>query len=278
MGRYKEAPPDFVCPYQHACPHLGGISATWASRLLAEVDSDQYRDGHLALHAEQEIVELESALEQSRRENDRLRAENQALHQHQFKPNCRPSHPATVEEPHRPRKRGPPFGHPLWTRRAPDHVDQTVRVAAPATCPHCGCTPLQPSRETRTCRQEDIVLQPQTVVTDFIHDTAFCPCCRRPVFQTAPQELRNSQIGPITKATAVFLRHEVKLSYRDVRKVFAGLFGMPFVPASAMNFDRQIAALGQPLHEDVRRKIRASHIAHGDETHWRVDGQGAQLW
>jgi hypothetical protein len=116
------------------------------------------------------------------------------------------------------------------------------------------------------------------LVSDFVHATALCPHCRRPVFQTAPDELRNCQIGPVTKATAVFLRHEVKLSYRDVRKVFAGLFGMPFVPASAMNFDRTVASRGQPLHEDLRHKIRAAHIAHGDETHWRIDGEGAQLW
>jgi hypothetical protein len=121
-------------------------------------------------------------------------------------------------------------------------------------------------------------LQPQTFVTEFVHDTAYCPQCRRPVFQTASNELRNALIGPLTKAVAVFLRHEVKLSYRDVRKVFSGLFGMPFVPASAMNFDHQVARLGQSLHEDLRAKIRSLSVAHGDETHWRIDGQGAQLW
>jgi hypothetical protein len=63
---------------------------------------------------------------------------------------------------------------------------------------------------------------------------AYCPSCRREVFQTADGELRNCEIGPLTKAAAVYLRHEVKLSYRDVRKVFTGLFGIPFVPASAM--------------------------------------------
>ncbi len=45
-----------------------------------------------------------------------------------------------------------------------------------------------------------------------------------------------------------------------------------------MNFDRKVADLGQPLHDDLRGKIRASHIVHADETSWRIDGQGAQLW
>lgn len=279
MGRYKEAPFGFDCPYQHACPHLGGISATWASILLADMQRDQDREGLWARDAEREIQTLETELEQTRRENERLRAENQALHRRQFQPNRRRS--SGVDDEHRPqhpRKRGPPFGHPFWRRRPPDHVDRIVRVAAPTECPHCGCADLQPCAQTHTTRQEDIVLQPRTSVTDFVHATALCPRCRRPVFQTAPDELRNSQIGPVTKAAAVFLRHEIKLTYRNVRKVFAGLFGMPFVPASAMNFDRKVAVLGQPLHEDLRAKIRAAHIVHADETHWRIDGQNAQLW
>lgn len=279
MGRHKEAPFGFQCPYRHACPHLGGISATWASLLIADKDAEGFRDGHFALHAEKELQTLHDALQQARLENERLRAENTALHQRQFKPNRRNkrSEAQNSAGPRR-RKRGPPFGHPPWNRRRPKRADRTVQVPAPDVCPHCGGTHLAPCSETQTNRQEDIVLQPKTLVTDFVHATALCPNCRRPVFQTAPDELRNSLIGPVTKAAAVFLRHEVKLSYRDVRKVFSGLFGMSFVPTSAMNFDRKIAGLGQGLHEDLRAKIHVVHVAHGDETYWRIDGENAQLW
>ena len=76
----------------------------------------------------------------------------------------------------------------------------------------------------------------------------------------------------------MYLRHEVKLSYRDVQKVFDGLFAMPFVPASAMAFSHRSAEQGVHLYEDLRDKIRACDIVHGDETHWRIDGQGAHLW
>lgn len=279
MGRYKEAPWGFVCEYRHACPHLGGISATWASCLIADADADRFRDGHLALHAEKEIKTLEAELIKVEAEVEFLRAENKRLHQAQFKANRRKMPPESQKEkPFRKKKRGPPFGHPPWNRRPPNHIDNTVHVPAPESCPHCGCSSLSPSPETQTCCQEDIVLQPKTFVTQFIHNTAFCPACRRAVFQTGPNELRNSTIGPVTKATAVFMRHEIKLSYRDIRKIFHGLFGMPFVPTSALNFDRRMAALGRPLHEDLRAKVRASNIAHGDETHWRIDGQSAQLW
>ncbi len=174
-----------------------------------------------------------------------------------------------------------PFAFQCEYRHACPHLHGTsttwANILLADACPHCGCKPLRPSRQKQIHCQEDIVLQPKTVVTEFVHDTAFCPQCRRPVFQTAPHELRNSLIGPVTKAAAVFLRHKVKLCYRDIRKVFYGIFGMPFVPASAMNFDRCVAALGQPLHDDLRAKVKASRIAHGDETSWRLDGQSAQL-
>ncbi|MEK7992713.1 MAG: hypothetical protein AAB403_02805, partial [Planctomycetota bacterium] len=231
MGRYKEAPYGFACPYQNACPHLGGISATWANLLISDAEHDKFRDGHLERCAEKEIKTLEAALDKANAELEMLRAENKRLHQSQFKPNRRKLSPPQPQETTK-KKRGPPFGHPPWSRRPPDHVDKTVNVPAPNSCPHCGCTSLYPSTEKETCCQEDIVLQPKTLVTKFVHDTAFCPKCRRPVFQTASGELRNSLIGPVTKATAVFLRHTVKLSYRDIRKLFWGVFGMPFVPAS----------------------------------------------
>lgn len=279
MGRYKEAPWGFVCEYRHACPHLDGLSTTWMSILLSDAQNDGFRDGHFARHAEKELKVLEEALEKANTKIEFLTAENKRLHQHQFKPNRRKPPPETPQQKTtKKKKRGPPFGHPPWNRRPPDHIDKTVNVPAPDTCPHCCCTSLEPSEEKQTCCQEDIILHPATFVTKFVHNTSFCPKCRRTVFQTAPNELRNSLIGPVTKATAVFMRHEVKLSYDDICKIFQSVFGMPFVPASAMNFDQQIAGLGNGLYEDLRDKIRSSHIAHGDETSWRIDGQSAQLW
>jgi transposase len=68
------------------------------------------------------------------------------------------------------------------------------------------------------------------------------------------------------------------LPYRDVEKVLTGLFGMPFVPASAMAFSHAAAHHGNSLYEDLRDKIRAADVAHGDETHWRIDGKSAYLW
>ncbi len=274
MGRNKQAPRGFVCPYQHACPHLDGISATWASLLLYDVDRDRFRDGPSMIEAEKEI----KALDEENRELSARVAELESRLKQQHRLRFKPNRKARPERKNAPRKRGAPVGHPPWKRPVPDRIDRSVVVPAPCVCPHCKAEGLAAVNNTHVQIQEDIVLQPRTVVTEYVHQLAYCPGCRREVFQTAEDELRNCEIGPVTKAAAVYLRHEVKLSYRDVEKVFSGLFGMPFVPASAMAFSHTAARQGETLYEDLRDKIRAADVVHGDETHWRIDGKSAQLW
>jgi hypothetical protein len=278
MARYREAPRGFECPYLHKCPHLG-ISAVYASAMLSDIERDEYRNGHALIEAMREIDALN---EENRALSARVAEMEARLKQHhrmRFKRNSKPAVPQAGCVPGgKPRKRGAPAGHPPWRRPAPGHADRSVRVPPPRVCPHCSAQGLAPAGKTHVQIQEDIVLQPRTVVTEYVHQTAYCPSCRREVFTTADGELRNCAVGPVTQAAAVYLRHEVKLSYRDVRKVFSGLFGMPFVPASAMAFSHRAADRGSRLHEDLRDKVRASDVAHGDETHWRVGGKSAFLW
>ena len=186
MGRYKEAPDGFQCPYRNACPHLDGRSTTWSNELIHDAESDSYRDSHFIGYAEEELAALRADNERLEKENAELRARLKAQHSSRFKPNRN-----APRDPAKTRKRGAPKGHPPWNRRPPDHVDHTVHVNAPTTCPHCATTGLLPTGQQQEQLQEDIILQPKTVVTRFQHDTAFCPNCRRAVFQAAENELRN---------------------------------------------------------------------------------------
>lgn len=273
MG-FRKAPPDFQCPYQRACPHMEGISPQWAFRVFQE----QWRLQDQNRRLEEEIEQLRTEKETLRIERDQLQARFTALHRKQFKAAKVKATPPPEQPPEKPRKRGPPAGHPPWNRPRPAHVDRTVHVPAPAVCPHCACSALFPSKETVEQLQEDIVLQPRPAVTRFQHETAFCPRCRRPVYATAPDELRNCSIGPVTKAVGVWLHHQLKLPFRQVQELFATLFGMPFVPASALNFSLTAACKSQPLYDDLREKIRAATLLHLDEISWRLDGLGAWLW
>jgi len=283
MGRYKEAPWDFECPYKDKCPYLG-VSAKWASFLLRDYEEDAYRDGHAWIEAQKELAAKDEYIAQLETElaevKARLRQEHQAKFKADVKSILKGSRETSEKEAQEKdlKKRGAPIGHPPWSRAKPDHIDRSVVVPAPAVCPHCASMDLTQVEEEHVQVQEDIVLQPRTLVTEYIHSQSYCPQCRRTVFQTAEGELRNCEIGPVAKAAAVYMRHEVKLSHRDVQKVFEGLFGMPFSPASSVAFCEKVAGQGDRFYEDLRDKIRALRIAHADETHWRINGKSAFIW
>jgi hypothetical protein len=132
--------------------------------------------------------------------------------------------------------------------------------------------------ETTEHLQEDIVIQPRTVVTRYLHGQAFCSRCNRPVIQPGENELVNAPIGPVAKSAAIYLRYRMGIPYRKVTALFRELFGLKFVPASALGFDRKAAVRGRSIYEDLREKIRASNMLHADETSWRNDGLNHYVW
>jgi len=280
MGRTPAAPFGYECPYKGHCPHLG-MSTLWALEQIKYADQEREYMHMLQQH----IEDLERKSHEDHRRIAELEARLRQKHSSAFKPNKRPSKRKTRTEVNndsvegQSAPRGAPRGHPPWNRKKPERIDRTVHVPPPSRCPHCNSTDLQPPQGGPSSQlQEDIVLRPRTVVTEFIHTPAYCPNCRRDVCATADDELRNCSIGPVAQSAAVYLRHAVKLSYRDTCTVMETLFGISYVPATALAFDRRTAARGRSLYEDLREKIKAADIVYADETHWRIDGRSAYLW
>jgi len=282
--RPPQPPWDFQCSYQHNCPHLEGLSAKWVFEEYQRCYDEHLEHWKIRDIQQEELGKALEHISELEKENEELRAKLKALHRRQFKANKKASrmssdHPVEeVSEPGEKKKRGAPKGHPGWYRRVPDHIDKTVIVPAPQLCPHCACSDLLPVEETKDHLQEDIVLQQRTQVTNFRHHQALCTKCNRKVIQAAEGELLNCPIGPTTKAAAVFLRYGLQMPYRKVRELFEVFFNMPFVPASAMAFDRTATRKGQPLYDDLKEKLRLASAAHADETSWRQDGLGHYLW
>ena len=281
MARSAYPPYDFVCPYQDHCPHLDGMSTPWA---LEEVGrSEETYQEHLRIvdRFYEDLDKARKRIGELERELAELRAKYQALHQKQFKPNRKVDAPCAVQaadSPPRKKKRGAPMGHPGWFRPKPTKIDRSVHVDAPQRCPHCGSSDLMPIDEQMEHIQEDIVLLPRPVVTRYVHDQALCNRCRRPVVQAASDEILHAPIGPIAKATAMYLRYEVCIPYRKVVEIFRVLFGLSAIPASLVGFDQKAVRMGEGIYADLREKLRASLIAHADETSWRNDGVSHFVW
>jgi transposase len=279
MPRFSELDEWFVCPYRDSCPYLEGLSAygVWEERQAHSLDACHYEYVIGQLHLE--LDEAHAANRRLQQENQQLRAQLQALHRRQFK-GRRPSAdsaPAIPEGSGKSKKRGAPFGHPPWQRPKPMRVDQVVPVPAPTHCPDCGGR-LGPMEQCYEHVQEDIVLQPRTVTTLYLHHQGYCARCGQRVLQPGPGELPGAYIGPAAKATAIYLRYELHVSDRKISRFFADFFGLRFVPASVYGFERQAVRRGQPLYADLVEKVRALPTVHADETSWRHDGQPYWLW
>ncbi len=282
MKRPVFPPQDFVCLYEHNCPYLDGLSTTWVFGEYRR-GKDSYQE-HLRIN---DLLDqrLDTALKRNReleRELAELRAKYQALHQKQFKPNRKkngiPDDKKGAKEQPGQKKLGAPLGHPGWFRPKPITIDRSVQVSAPQRCPHCSSTNLTPLEEPQEHIQEDIVLVPRSVVTRYVHEQAFCTQCRRPVVQSAPDEILHAPIGPVAKATAIYLRYGIGIPYRKVVEIFKVLFGLSYVPATLVGFDHRAAKMGEPIYVDLREKIRESEIVHADETSWRNSGIGHYVW
>jgi transposase len=286
VPRYPYPPHDFNCLYRHSCPYLDGLSTTWVLEEYQRA-GDVYQEHLRIIDAfDGDLKARDDRIRILERDNAQLKARLQALHRRQFKPNRKKdggTGGVDVEGPlssseGKKKKRGAPVGHPGWVRPKPDHIDRTVQVPAPTICPHCQSEELTPMEESAEHFQEDILIRPRTLVTRYLHGQALCMRCHRPVVQAGEGELLNAPIGPVAKSMALYLRYRIGIPYRKTAELFRELFGLKFVPASAVGFDRRATARGAPLYEDLRDKIRASDVVHADETSWRSDGVGHYVW
>ena len=280
MPRYYPEPPyNFQCPYKHNCPHLEGLSTKWVFEEYQTSHDEHLDHWKFRVIQEEELQKAHDLIRKLEKENEELRVKLHTIHRRQFKANKKKSKTTDEkDESKKKKKRGAPKGHPGWHRRKPDHIDKTVIVPAPEKCPHCSNNELIPVDEIKNHLQEDIILIPKTYVINFAHHQSYCPDCKRKLIQPAKGELLNCKIGPTTKAAAVFLRYGIGIPYRKVQDLFSIFFNMPFVPASAMAFDRSATRMGKPIYEDLKEKIQASIVAHADETSWREDGTNHFVW
>lgn len=279
MPRFSELDHWFVCPYRHSCPYLEGLSTHWVMQRYQSVAGTECHYEYVIEQLQQQLAQAQRRIRQLETQTHQLQAQLQALHRRQFKgrrvPVAQP--PSSEGSLLEKKKRGAPPGHPPWRRPPPKRIDQVIPVAAPTNCPDCA-GPLEPIAARHSHVQEDIVLQPRTLATLYLHQQAYCPRCGQRVLQPGPGESPGAYIGPAAKATAIYLRYELHVSDRKITRFFADFFGLKFVPASVFGFERQAVRRGQPLYADLLEKVRALAVVHADETSWRHDGQPYWLW
>jgi len=279
LARFNDLKAEFICPCRDGCPYLEGLSTQWVWEQYQATAGSEGQYEYILEQQNQELADVHAQNRELAQENHQLRAQLHAWHQRQFKGRPQAPTAGSREAPAgKSKKRGAPVGHPPWQRAKPKHIDRMIPVQAPERCPHCHRSGRPPVKAVHDHMQEDIVLEPRTVVTCYRHQQAYCPDCDREVWQPGPSELPGAYIGPAAKATAIYRRYKLNASDRKISEFFADFFGRRFGPASACGFERQAVRRGTPLYTDLLDKVRALAVAHADETSWRHEGQSYWVW
>ena len=174
------------------------------------------------------------------------------------------------------KKRGAPFGHIGWFRKKPKKIDKIEEVTL-EQCPECGSDNLKEYEDTEDHIQEDIIL-PRVEVTCYCKHQYYCRHCQQAVEGRGQTELPHSYIGPVAKSFAVYLKYDVKVSDRDIKKLFKNLFHLSVTPSAIPGFRNQLRRYCQSTYDELLKRIKQSDFAHVDETGWRLDGIPWWLW
>jgi len=278
---------DHGCPHVGHCPHLGG--AALGTLVGVANQNEQYLrqlGGTIEVQREQ-ISRLVATTQRLEAELQQVKLELKLERQTRFAtPQQKSSASSDTAEPSAGsavassgKKRGAPVGHPGWFRPTPTAYDWQVTVPAPRRCPRCrGAVTAQTQLPPVDHLQEDLVDGAYRVVLDR-HPAARCDECGEAVQQAGDGEILGSRIGPRLRASAVFLRNEIGISYRKVPQAIQELFGITFTPAALIGFEKMLTTVAAPVVEDIAKKLGSSEgPVHADETYSLLNGARAYYW
>lgn len=215
-------------------------------------------------------------IDKLREENAYLKFQLKELQEKIYKKKHKHSEAEEEDDSKIPKKRGAPFGHLGWFRKKPKKID-AVEIVKLKQCPECGSDEITESGQPQEHIQEDIVI-PKVKATCYQKHQYYCRRCKKAVEGRGKEELPNSYIGPIAKTVAVYLKYHVKVSDRDIHRLFESLFSLKMSTGSIMGFRDQLKRYCQPLYEQLLKSLKNSSFIHADETGWRLDGKPDWLW
>ncbi len=228
---------------------------------------------------ERKFESLERQLERALAENERLRKQLEEA----LRAGKRAAAPFSKGDPKpdpKPpgRKPGDAYGKQT-TRPVPNRVDEQIRVALPARCPHCQGPVIL--RDTKPQSQEDIVRV--TVVRRFDVEVGACAGCGRPMQGRHPLQSSDSlnvgevQIGPEALSLAALLNKQMGLSHERTARVLELGYGLKWSRSGVCRALGRLGNLAAPTYAPLQSRLRQSPVVWLDDTGWRVGAQPQNL-
>lgn len=230
--------------------------------------------------AGQELRRLEEINRNLETENLRLKLELQEFRERYWLGKKKKLKEESTGEEGLSKKRGPPFGHPGWFRKKPQGKPDYVEEVTLKGCPRCGSRKITELKEDtiEEHAQEDIEFDTRVTVSLYRRHYYWCKKCKDAVSGVGKGELMGSFIGPNAKSLASWFKTDIKVSDRDLKRIFERLMKLKLSSGSFAGFRNQFFRRSQGLYGALKERLRRSREAYVDETGWKVGGIRHQLW
>jgi transposase len=226
-----------------------------------------------------ELVEQAAQLQQQVAELERA-GKRQAT---PFAPACAGHADRRKKRKANPKKPGRKAGQGSFKHRAkptPEEVDET-KEAPLDSCPECGGELTQ----CKTHEQFMVDIPPvEPVITKFVTHSGYCGHCSKRTRSRHPEQISEATgaagvvVGPRAKALAADMKHRLGISYGKVCELINDAFGLQVTRSGWCQADQRLAVQARPVYQELLDVLRASAVAHVDETGWRIGTLAAWLW
>ncbi len=227
----------------------------------------------------EKIARLEREIERLKQENERLRhALEEALRagKRQAAPFSRQTPKAHPQRPGR--KPGANYGRSAY-RAIPTEFDETIEVALPDRCPHCGGGVDETGEVIEQYQTE--IPEPRVEHIRFRIRRGYCRQCGRRVQGRHRRQTSKavgsaaSQLGPRAIALATQLDKGLGLSHEKTAAILEAAFGLRVSRGGLCQAFHRMARKAEPTYQGLIQHLRHSPAVTPDETGWKVS---ARLW
>ena len=177
------------------------------------------------------------------------------------------------------KKQGAQPGHPGKTRKLvdPDDVDEIVDHE-PQECSHCGHGELLASGEDPLRHQVTEIPPLLATITEHRLHCRVCASCGEEVQASLPRDVPLGAFGPRLQALVVTLVAAYRVSRAEVARLLSEAFGVQMATGTVSNIEKRMGDALAGAHEEAIDVLRASELAHIDETPWKRRGVLHWLW
>lgn len=173
------------------------------------------------------------------------------------------------------KKKGPPFGHPFFGRRHPEHVDEEKEWCL-RNCPDCG-GPVSDAVESSSRLEIDLPPVAPVVRRHRIH-RHWCPRCRKTVSPQVPGLLPHTPYGMNIHLQVAHLKFGLGMTLDKIRALLAELYGLSLSSGVVSEMLSRMGNRMRPVHDWLKETVNRQAVLHADETGWRVRGINHWLW